>query len=76
MTFRFEIDLELEHPHRELSETQRVPIAVIYQAGRWRAQCQQPPVLTTLAESVEQALVLVAKEIVQDWQSAPGAAAV
>lgn len=68
MTFRLQLPIELERPGGALAESVRVEVDVLYQAGRWRAQCRKPPVSTSFADSLEAALVAVVKEINREWQ--------
>ncbi len=67
MVFRLSLPLEIERPDQQFSGFQAVPVQIIYEAGRWRAQCQEPPVLTTSCDTLQEALVCAAKEIQRDW---------
>lgn len=66
MQFRIRLPLAVETPRGELNSTVRAEIDLLYQGGKWRAHCQQPPVVTVLCDTLDQALVAVAKEILRD----------
>lgn len=67
MVFRVYVPIEVEKPDQELSSPTRLEIQVIYDHGRWRAQCADPPVSTLVFESMQEALVAAVKEIKRDW---------
>lgn len=71
MVFRLEVPIELERPGSALAENVQVTICLIYERGRWRGMCQNPPVSTLLCDSMEEALKTAAKEVQADWSRVP-----
>ena len=71
MLFRVTLPVEVERSTGDLSTSTTVPVQLIYQGGRWQAQCQDPPVATLLCETMEEALVAAVKEMNQDWAACP-----
>lgn len=67
MVFRVNLPMLLERPGCELSEATSVTIQLVFERGRWRAQCQEPPVATLICDSMEEALIAAAREITSDW---------
>lgn len=63
MQFRMILPLTVERPGELLSTSVEASVELCYQAGKWKALCRQPPVATCLCDTLEQALVTVAKEI-------------
>ena len=63
MLFHMTVPMTVEKPGEMLSTSIDASVDVCYQAGKWKAQCRQPPVATCLCDSLEQALVMVAKEV-------------
>jgi hypothetical protein len=57
------LPMTVEQPGAMLSAAVEASVDLVYQAGKWKAQCRQPPVATVLCDSLEQALVTAAKEI-------------
>jgi hypothetical protein len=70
MLFRVQLPIEVECPAGDLNTTVPARVDLAYHGGKWRAQCQQPPVMTVMCDSLEQALVAIAKAIAQDQQAA------
>lgn len=71
MTFRLRMSLELEKQDGDLAESIAVPVDVVYETGKWRAQCSDPPVSTLRCDGLEESLVGVAKLIQHEWCVAP-----
>lgn len=67
MVFRVNLPIEIERPADELTTSDTVTVQLVYQGGKWRAQCQDPPVATLVNDTLEEALVAVAREIRQEW---------
>ena len=68
MVFRFEMTIDVPREGDGIEVATSIDAQITYQSGRWRAQCQQPPVATALCESFEQALVALARELVKEWR--------
>lgn len=73
MLLRLRLPLEVERPDGELDIRVPAEIDLIFGAGKWRAQCQHPPVTTHLCDSLEEALVVAAKAIAADAGAARAA---
>lgn len=67
MQFRFNLAIEIERPAGDLSAAETVDIQLVYQGGKWRAQCQDPPVATLVNDTFEEALVAAVREIEREW---------
>lgn len=67
--FRIQLPLDIETPESDLNATARIMVDVVYHAGKWRAHSQQPPVVTVQCDTLDQALVAIAKEILRDAES-------
>jgi len=66
MIFRVPLRIEIERPDTEFSATHEVPFQLVYERGRWRAECHDPPVATFLCDNLEEALTTAAREIAAD----------
>lgn len=62
MEFRINLPVEVNQVEDTLVVRKPVPLQLVYQSGRWRAQAESPPVLTDFAESMEEAIVAGVKE--------------
>jgi hypothetical protein len=69
MEFRFDLTVQVKHRDEDISVAEPVPVTVLYQSGRWRAQSQSPPVVTEYVDSMEEALVTAAKEIASEMHA-------
>lgn len=67
MVFRLRLRMELERPSGEMTAAVPVDVSVVYERGQWRAQCSEPPAVTLNCDSLEEALVSVAREVSSDW---------
>ncbi len=67
MIFRLGLPLELERPTGEMTTAVRVEVQIVYDGGKWRMQCQDPPVATLMCDSLEEALITGTREIMQEW---------
>jgi hypothetical protein len=76
MVFRFELSIQVPREGDGIDVATSIDAQITYQSGRWRAQCQQPPAASPLCESFEQALVALARELVQEWREEQPAAVV
>jgi len=72
MLFRFSLPIEVELPTDELSTSVAVNVQLVCQGGKWRAQCQEPPMATLMHDTMEEALAAAAKEIEQEWRAGTG----
>ena len=66
MLFRIQIPISVECQSDELDNSLPVSAEVVYRGGKWQGHCQQPPLVTELSDTLEQALVAIAKEIARD----------
>ncbi len=71
MVFRLSMTLELERPDAQLAGFDSVDVVLMYEGGRWRGQCQEPPVATLACETLEEVLVTLAKEVQREWVEQP-----
>ena len=69
MLFRLDLPIEINRCTGDLSAPQSVTVQLVCQGGKWRAQCQDPPVATLLCDSIEEALIAAAREIQQEWHA-------
>ena len=53
MIFRMQLPLLVEKPGAALSGTERVMLDVVFERGRWRGQCQDPPVVSLMCGPLE-----------------------
>lgn len=72
MTFHVVHRILVERPDGDLKSAREVELLLTYERGQWRAKCQQPPVATLRCDSMEEALVTAAKEIVAEWADRSG----
>ncbi len=63
MQFRFELPLNVRCPGDYLDTWLPAKVQLQYQAGKWTANCQDPPVLSVMCDSIEEALVAVAQDL-------------
>ena len=68
--FRVNLTLEVDQVGNGLAIQTPIPIQLIYQRGQWQGQCESPPVATEMFDSMEQALVACADQVVAETQSA------
>ncbi len=66
MQFRVTLPVEVERPSDDFTVSVKLSVDIAYHGGRWRGQCADPPLVTPLCETLEQALVAIAKEIERD----------
>jgi hypothetical protein len=71
MLFRLRFPIDVERPAGDLNDTVTANAEVLYRGGKWQGNCQEPPLITDLYDTLEQALVALAKEIARDGQPAP-----
>lgn len=69
MEFRFNMTVEVDEADRGMATRKPVPMQLIYQAGRWRAQSENPPVSTCFVETLEEAMVTGAKEVTAELRA-------
>ncbi|MBK8916167.1 MAG: hypothetical protein IPM64_16495 [Phycisphaerales bacterium] len=69
MVFRMQVPIAVERPDGEFATAARVEVELLYQAGRWRGQCRQPPVATGFCDTMEAALVATAKDVAREWNA-------
>ncbi len=63
MNFRVNLTIEMDKPSGSMAVKTSVPMMLIYQHGRWQAQSVEPPVMTEVYSTLEEALVAGAKEL-------------
>ena len=62
MEFRVGMKLQIVDETDDLATRVPVEIQVVYRAGRWHAECIDPPFSTPLCESMQETIVEAAKE--------------
>ncbi len=65
MEFRLEMPLHVRCHGDYLDTWLTAVVQLNYHAGKWTAQCQDPPALSMMCDSIEEALVSVAQELQQ-----------
>ncbi len=70
MEFRVNITVEVDQVGNALAIKTPVPLQLVYAGGRWRAQCESPPVATLMFDTMQEALVAGAKEAADELQAA------
>ncbi len=68
--FRVNMTVEVEQVANAMAIKTPVPLQLVYQGGRWRAQCESPAVLTLMFDNMEEALMAGAKEAAKELQEA------
>jgi hypothetical protein len=68
--FEFHVNLTVEVTQvgNALAIQTPVPIQLRYQAGRWGAECQAPPITTALFDRMEEAVVAGARAVGAELQ--------
>lgn len=67
MTFRFDLPVEVERQTDTLDGTIAITLQVVCHGGKWRAQCQTPPVATLVCDTLEEALISAVREVEREW---------
>ncbi|MBP7933708.1 MAG: hypothetical protein KA354_03575 [Phycisphaerae bacterium] len=62
MEFRINLPVEVNQVEDTIVVRKPVLLQLVYQSGRWRAQAENPPVLTDFVESMEEAIVAGIRE--------------
>lgn len=70
MEFRVNVTVEVDQVGNALAVKTPVALQLVYQQGRWRAQCESPPVCTLVFDTMEEAVVAGAKEAHAELQAA------
>lgn len=70
MEFRINLPIEVNQVEDTLVVRKPVALQLVYQSGRWRAQSEEPPVLTDFVESMEEAVVAGVKEAMVELRAA------
>jgi hypothetical protein len=65
------IPIELERAEADLSSTTEVLVELVYEGGKWRGVCVEPPVATLRCDTLEEALITAAREITREWRREP-----
>ncbi len=68
MTFRISLPIRVERQTHDLSDSVQVDVQIVYQGGRWRGQCAAPPMITHMCDSMQEAIVAAAKELIRNWE--------
>lgn len=69
MEFRFDLPLQVLDEGGDLCRESDVTLQIHYRSGKWHGQCAEPPVITTMCDTLQDAIVSAVKEIQQDWKS-------
>ena len=67
---RVNITVEVEQKGNGLAIQTPVPIQLVRERSRWRAECESPPLCTESFDTLEQAIVAGAKQVGQELQAA------
>lgn len=67
MNFRYSIRLDVERPGRDVARAETVAVDVLYEHGKWRGVCADPPATTLVCDTLEEALIATAQEITREW---------
>jgi hypothetical protein len=70
MVFRLPLMIEVDKPEAEFCASRQIALKVIYERGRWRAECQNPPIVTVLCETMEEAIRSAAHEVAAEFSHA------
>lgn len=70
MEFRVNLTIEVDQVGNALAVKTPVPLQLVYQHGRWRAQCGKPPISTEMFDTMQEALVAGAKDVANELQAA------
>jgi hypothetical protein len=70
MEFHVNLSVEVEQKGNGLLVWTPVPVQVVFQRGRWRAEAETPGVRTDMFDTMEEALVAGAKEATAELQAA------
>lgn len=71
MQFRLRFPLEVQCPDSAEESVRKIHAQLVYQHGKWRAQCTEPSVASLLCDSMEEALIALAKEVGRSTAPAP-----
>lgn len=71
MIFRLCIPLDIERPDGALQASTKVDVHFVYERGKWRGQSTNPPMMTPLCDSLTEAMVTSAREILHEWSGKP-----
>jgi len=67
---RVNITVEVEQKGNGLAIQTPVPIQLVQEQGRWRAECESPSLCTESFDTLEQAVVAGAKQVGNELQAA------
>jgi len=70
MEFRVNMTVEVDQVGNALAIKTPIPLQLVFQGGRWRAQCESPPVATEVFDTMEEAVIAGAKEATAEMQAA------
>jgi hypothetical protein len=68
LEFRMNVTVEVDKSDEAIAIKIPVDIQLLYQGGRWRAQCESPPVSTLVFDSMEEALVAGVKDLTREMK--------
>jgi len=74
MLMRLMLPLEMDRVDPEMSETMPITATLIFERGKWRGQCAEPPVSTVQCDTLEEAILATGREIERDWRKQDAAA--
>ena len=69
MEFRIQYTIEVDQRANALAIATPIPIQLCYDRGKWVGQCENPPVITAPARTMQDALTDCAKQVTQQVQS-------
>ena len=68
--FRLKLTIEVDQVGNGLAIQTPVPLEVVYEHGRWHAQCELPPVSSPQMGTLEAAIVSGARQVAMELQAA------
>lgn len=71
MQFRLRFPLEVQCPDGAGETVRKIHAQLVYQHGKWRAQSTEPPFASLLCDSMEEAIIALAKEVGRSTAPAP-----
>jgi|GEM_PF-4019817 len=71
MLFRLRFPLEVQCPDGAEGPVRKVHAQLAYQHGKWRAESTEPPAASLLCDSMEEAIIALAKAVGRSAAPAP-----
>lgn len=74
MEIRTKLNLQISLPTATLDTSTSVDVFLVFRSGKWQGECLDPPVFTPMADTMEEAIVLTAREIGRELARGAGVA--